>query len=71
MSTSARPAGRTEAERSRDQAQVFQTDAQLLRDAGDHRAAYVVLENAIKRYPDNPDLLYDYALVAKSSAMWN
>jgi tetratricopeptide (TPR) repeat protein len=48
-----------------DQAQVFQTDAQLLRDAGDHRAAYVVLENAIKRYPDNPDLLYDYALVAE------
>ena len=48
-----------------DQAQVFQTDAQLLRDAGDHRAAYVVLDNAIKRYPDNPDLLYDYALVAE------
>jgi tetratricopeptide (TPR) repeat protein len=48
-----------------DQAQVFQTDAQLLRDAGDHRAAYVVLENAIKRYPGNPDLLYDFALVAE------
>jgi tetratricopeptide (TPR) repeat protein len=48
-----------------DQAQVFQTDAQLLRDAGDHRAAYVVLDNAVKRYPDNPDLLYDFALVAE------
>ena len=48
-----------------DQAQVFQTDAQLLRDAGDHRAAFVVLENAVKRYPDNPDLLYDFALVAE------
>ncbi|MRX08060.1 tetratricopeptide repeat protein [Pseudoduganella sp. FT25W] len=48
-----------------DQAQVFQTDAQLLRDAGDHRAAYVVLENALKRYPGNPDLLYDFALVAE------
>jgi tetratricopeptide (TPR) repeat protein len=48
-----------------DQAQVFQTDAQLLRDAGDHRAAYQVLENALKRYPDNPDLLYDFALVAE------
>jgi tetratricopeptide (TPR) repeat protein len=48
-----------------DQAQVFQTDAQLLRDAGDHRAAYVVLENAVKRYPGNPDLLYDFALVAE------
>jgi tetratricopeptide (TPR) repeat protein len=48
-----------------DQAQVFQADAQLLRDAGDHRAAYVVLQNAVKRYPDNPDLLYDFALVAE------
>ncbi|MYN29540.1 tetratricopeptide repeat protein [Duganella levis] len=48
-----------------DQAQVFQADAQLLRDAGDHRAAYQVLENALKRYPDNPDLLYDFALVAE------
>ncbi|SDH61668.1 MULTISPECIES: tetratricopeptide repeat protein [unclassified Duganella] len=48
-----------------DQAQVFQTDAQLLRDAGDHRAAYVVLENATKRYPGHPDLLYDFALVAE------
>ncbi|WP_432383577.1 tetratricopeptide repeat protein [Duganella sp. P38] len=48
-----------------DQAQVFQTDAQLLRDAGDHRTAFVVLENATKRYPGNPDLLYDFALVAE------
>ncbi|GJI96451.1 hypothetical protein RugamoR57_31690 [Duganella caerulea] len=48
-----------------DQAQIFQADAQILRDAGDHRAAYTVLENAIKRYPDNPDLLYDFALVAE------
>ncbi|MQA23528.1 tetratricopeptide repeat protein [Rugamonas rivuli] len=48
-----------------DQAQIFQADAQILRDAGDHRAAYTVLENAVKRYPDNPDLLYDFALVAE------
>ena len=48
-----------------DQAQVFQADAQILRDAGDNRAAYTVLENAVKRYPDNPDLLYDFALIAE------
>jgi Flp pilus assembly protein TadD len=48
-----------------DQAQVFQADAQLLRDAGDNRAAFTVLENAVKRYPDNPDLLYDFALIAE------
>ncbi|WP_295990161.1 tetratricopeptide repeat protein [Rugamonas sp.] len=46
-------------------AQIIQTDAQILRDAGDNRAAYTVLENAIKRFPDNPDVLYDYALAAE------
>jgi Flp pilus assembly protein TadD len=48
-----------------EQAQIFQADAQILRDAGDTRAAYVVLENAVKRYPDNADVLYDFALVAE------
>jgi tetratricopeptide (TPR) repeat protein len=48
-----------------DQAQIFQTDAQVLRDAGDTTTAYMVLQNAIKRYPDNPDLLYDFALSAE------
>jgi Tfp pilus assembly protein PilF len=48
-----------------EQAQVFQADAQLLRDAGDNIAAFTVLENALKRYPDNTDLLYDYALMAE------
>ncbi len=46
-------------------AQIIQTDAQILRDAGDTRAAFVVLDNAIKRFPGNPDLLYDFALAAE------
>ena len=46
-------------------AQIIQTDAQILRDAGDTRTAFVVLENAVKRFPGNPDLLYDYALAAE------
>ena len=46
-------------------AEIIQTDAQILRDAGDTRAAYVVLDNALKRYPENPDLLYDFALAAE------
>lgn len=48
-----------------EQAQIFQTDAQVLRDAGDTTTAFMVLQNAIKRYPDNPDLLYDFALGAE------
>ena len=48
-----------------EEVQIVQTDAQILRDAGDNRAAYTVLENATKRFPDNPDLLYDFALAAE------
>lgn len=48
-----------------DQAQIFLVDAQLLRDAGDVLTAFVVLENANKRFPGNPDLLYEFALLAE------
>ena len=48
-----------------EQAQIIQTDAQILRDAGDSRTAFVVLQNALKRFPENADLLYDFALAAE------
>ena len=47
------------------QAQVLLVDAQFLRDAGYVQSAYTVLENALLRFPDNPELLYDYALLAE------
>jgi len=46
-------------------AQVLLVDAQFLRDAGYVQSAYTVLENALLRFPDNPELLYDYALLAE------
>ncbi|KQV79508.1 hypothetical protein ASD15_19500 [Massilia sp. Root351] len=46
-------------------AQVAQTDAQLLRDAGRSGDAYAVLEDGVLRYPNSPDLLYDFALAAE------
>ena len=54
-----------DAQEPADQAQITQADAQILREAGDTRAAFTVLENALKRFPNNPDLLYDYALAAE------
>jgi tetratricopeptide (TPR) repeat protein len=48
-----------------EQAQVFQTDAQLLRDGGYAQSAFTVLENALIRFPDNSELLYDFALLAE------
>jgi tetratricopeptide (TPR) repeat protein len=47
------------------QAQVVLTEGQILRDAGQGKAAYQVLEEGSKRFPKNPDLLYDFALQAE------
>ena len=45
--------------------QLKQAEAQLLRDAGDYRAAYAVLTAALVAEPDSTDLLYDLAMVAE------
>jgi len=47
------------------QGQVLLVDAQLLRDAGYTQSAFTVLGSAVTRFPDNPELLYDYALLAE------
>ncbi len=43
--------------------QVRQAEAQLLRDAGDNGLAHAVLALALVEHPDQPDLLYDIAMV--------
>lgn len=48
-----------------EQAEVLQTEGQLLRDAGRGADAYALLADAIKKFPDSPDLLYDFALAAE------
>jgi tetratricopeptide (TPR) repeat protein len=45
--------------------QVAQAEAQLLRDAGDNAGAHAVLVKALAEFPDQPDLLYDTAMVAE------
>ena len=47
------------------QAQVLAAEAQILRDAGQAGQAYELMQAATKRFPANPDLLYDYALLAE------
>lgn len=49
------------------QAQVAAAEAQLLRDAGRALEAYAVMESATRRFPKNPDLLYDFALLAEKT----
>jgi tetratricopeptide (TPR) repeat protein len=45
--------------------QLTVAEAQLLRDANRHRDAYEVLGKALKEEPEQPELLYDYALTAE------
>jgi tetratricopeptide (TPR) repeat protein len=47
------------------QAQVVLAEGQILRDAGQAKTAFAVLESGARRFPNNPDLLYDFALVAE------
>ena len=47
------------------QAQVMAAEAQLLREANQLQEAYAVMETAAQRFPKNPDLLYDFALLAE------
>lgn len=49
----------------KEKVQLAQAEAQLLREAGRHQAAYGALSGALKAQPEQPDLLYDTALAAE------
>jgi tetratricopeptide (TPR) repeat protein len=48
-----------------EQAQILLVEAQILRDAGRPKEGFKLLEQGAKRFPDNTDFLYDYALMAE------
>jgi tetratricopeptide (TPR) repeat protein len=45
--------------------QLILAEAQLLRDANQPKAAFDLVGQALDRVPNNPDLLYDYAMLAE------
>lgn len=45
--------------------QLVLAEAQLLRDAGQTKPAFDLVGDALDRLPDNPELLYDYAMLAE------
>lgn len=49
----------------RQRIQLVLAEAQILREANQNRQAYELLERALHDLPDNPDLLYDYAMLAE------
>jgi Flp pilus assembly protein TadD len=50
-----------------EQAQVVLAEGQLLRDAGQQEEAYALMQAGVARFPTNPDLLYDFALLAEKT----
>lgn len=54
-----------DADGERDHVQILLADSQLLRDANRTDEALAALEEGLKRYPNNTDLLYDYAMAAE------
>lgn len=51
----------------REQSQLILAEGQILRDANQLPEAMKVLKAGVERYPDNTDLLYDYAMLAEKS----
>src|SRR5499427_4325132 len=45
--------------------QLILAEAQILRDANQSKAAFDLVGQALDRVPNNPDLLYDYAMLAE------
>lgn len=54
----------------REQAQIIIAESQILRDANRLPEALKTLGAGIKRFPNNTDLLYDYAMVAEKQSQW-
>ncbi len=45
--------------------QLLQTEAQIMKDAGQTLEAFVLLQLALSEYPDSSELLYDFAMLAE------
>jgi tetratricopeptide (TPR) repeat protein len=53
------------AKNSQQRVQLVLAEAQLLRDANQPKAAFDLVGQALDRVPNNPELLYDYAMLAE------
>ena len=55
----------TTAATNRERVQLISAEAQLLRDANRGAEAFEILDQALQRLPNNPELLYDQAMAAE------
>jgi tetratricopeptide (TPR) repeat protein len=56
---------KTEPQNSQQRVQLILAEAQLLRDANQAKAAFDMVQQALERLPNQPDLLYDHAMLAE------
>lgn len=49
----------------REKVQIIQAQAQILHDAHQYQSALSLLKAAVRQFPDNTELLYDYAIAAE------
>ncbi len=56
---------RAGADNPEQEVQLIVAEAQLLRDANRHREAFDMLSQALQKEPEQPELLYDFALTAE------
>lgn len=57
-------------EKDAEKVQLLQTEAQIMRDAGQHLEAFVVLQLALGEYPGSTELLYDFAMLAEQQKQY-
>lgn len=50
---------------ARERGRLTSAEAEILREAGENRQAFALLDEALGRDPDNGDLLYDHAMAAE------
>jgi tetratricopeptide (TPR) repeat protein len=55
----------TRGKNAAEKTQLILAESQILREAGRHNDAYIVLDGALTSQPDNPELLYEAALTAE------
>ena len=57
----------TSVDGEREQSLIVQAEAQILRDADQPQQAFQVLEKGMLRFPENTDVLYDFAMSAEKA----
>lgn len=57
-------------EKDAEKIQILQTEAQIMKDAGQTLEAFVLLQLALSEYPGSTELIYDFAMLAEAQKQY-